>query len=54
LEENNKDKTPYIIIDDEANFLESQQDHLVRVDKHKGFSTKEAVTKASNILENHP
>lgn len=51
LEENNKDKTPYVIIDDEATFLESQQDHLIRVDKHKGFSTKEAVTRASNILE---
>jgi len=53
LEENNKEKIPYVIIDDEATFLETQQDQLVRVDKEKGFSTKEAVTNASNILEDN-
>ena len=51
LDNNSSVETSYVIIDDEATFLESQQDYLVRVDKHKGFSTKEAVTKASNILE---
>lgn len=51
LQNNSKEITSYVIIDDEAKFLESQQDHLVRVDKNKGFSTKEAVTKALNILE---
>jgi hypothetical protein len=51
LQQNSNQATSYVIIDDEARFLEVQQDHLVRVDKEKGFSTKEAVTKASNILE---
>ncbi len=51
LQNNSPKITSYVIIDDEAEFLESQQDHLVRVDKKKGFATKEAVTKASNILE---
>ncbi|MDZ7658258.1 HAD domain-containing protein [Fodinibius sp.] len=51
LQNNSTDITSYIIIDDEAQFLETQQDHLVRVNKEKGFATKEAVTRASNILE---
>jgi 16S rRNA C1402 (ribose-2'-O) methylase RsmI len=51
LQNNLNKTTSYIIIDDEAQFLETQQDHVVRVDKHNGFSTKKAVTKASNILE---
>ncbi|TYP93998.1 hypothetical protein LX73_1716 [Fodinibius salinus] len=51
LQNNSSKKASYVIIDDEATFLETQQEHLVKVDKNKGFSTKEAVTKASNILE---
>ena len=53
LENNSSEETSYVIIDDEANFLETQQKHLIRVDKNKGFSTKDAVTKASNILEDN-
>ena len=53
LENNSNEETSYVIIDDEAKFLESQQNYLVRVDKHKGFSTKEAVINASNILEDN-
>ncbi|HET8864704.1 MAG TPA: HAD domain-containing protein [Gracilimonas sp.] len=41
----------YVIIDDEESMLKEQEPHLVRVDKKTGFSTKEAVTKASKILE---
>lgn len=51
LENSDKDIESYIIIDDEAKFLEEQSPFLIRVDKKKGFSTKDVALKASSIFD---
>lgn len=50
LENYPQDVASYVIIDDEATVLEEQESHLVRVDRRIGFAKKEAVVKASEIL----